>query len=62
MYEDEGLSSYILNEDNLDSLEQLLDTNYLFINFLLLNLMIMFFFYQKYIIINLFKILKNHFY
>lgn len=33
MYEDEGLSSYILNEDNLDSLEQLLDTNYLFINF-----------------------------
>lgn len=33
MYEEEGLSSYILNEDNLDSLEQLLDTNYLFINF-----------------------------
>ena len=33
MYEDEGLSSYVLNEDNLDSLEQLLETNYLFINF-----------------------------
>lgn len=33
MYEDEGLASYILNEDNLDSLEQLLETNYLFINF-----------------------------
>lgn len=33
IYEDEGLSSYILNEDNLDSLEQLLETNYLFINF-----------------------------
>lgn len=33
IYEDEGLSSYVLNEDNLDSLEQLLDTNYLFINF-----------------------------
>ena len=33
MYEDEGLASYILNENNLDSLEQLLDTNYLFINF-----------------------------
>ena len=33
IYEDEGLASYILNEDNLDSLEQLLETNYLFINF-----------------------------
>ena len=33
IYEDKGLSSYILNEDNLDSLEQLLETNYLFINF-----------------------------
>lgn len=33
MYEEEGFSSYILNEDDLDYLEQLLDTNYLFINF-----------------------------
>lgn len=33
MYEEEGFFSYILNEDNLDFLEQLLETNYLFINF-----------------------------
>lgn len=33
MYEDEGLTSYILNENDLDSLDQLLDTNYLFINY-----------------------------
>ncbi|MDZ7819999.1 MAG: hypothetical protein U5K55_15945 [Aliarcobacter sp.] len=33
MYEDEGLSSYILNEDCLDFLDELLDTDYLFINF-----------------------------
>lgn len=33
MYEEEGLTSYILNENNFDFLEQLLDTNYLFINY-----------------------------
>jgi nucleoside-diphosphate-sugar epimerase len=33
MYEDEGFSPYILNEYNLKSLDQLLDTDYLFINF-----------------------------
>ena len=33
MYEDEGFSSYILNENYLDSLDNLLDTDYLFINF-----------------------------
>ena len=41
------------------SLEQLLETNYLFINFSTLNLMIIISFYQKYIIINLLKILKK---
>ena len=33
IYEEEGFSSYILNEQNLDFLEELLDTNYLFINY-----------------------------
>lgn len=33
MYEEEGFSSYILNENNLEFLDQLLDTDYLFINF-----------------------------
>jgi nucleoside-diphosphate-sugar epimerase len=33
MYEEEGLSSYILNENDLKSLDQLLETDYLFINF-----------------------------
>lgn len=33
IYEEEGLSSYILNEYYLESLDQLLDTDYLFINF-----------------------------
>ena len=33
IYEEEGLSSYILNEDDLESLDELLDTDYLFINF-----------------------------
>ncbi|MDY0051309.1 MAG: hypothetical protein RBR65_02105 [Aliarcobacter sp.] len=33
MYEDEGFSSYILNENNLESLDNLLETDYLFINF-----------------------------
>jgi nucleoside-diphosphate-sugar epimerase len=33
MYEDEGLFAYILNENNLEFLDQLLDTDYLFINF-----------------------------
>lgn len=33
MYEEEGFSSYILNENNLDFLDELLNTNYLFVNF-----------------------------
>ena len=33
IYEDEGFSSYILNENHLGSLDYLLDTDYLFINF-----------------------------
>lgn len=33
MYEEEGLSSYILNENNLNFLDELLDTDYLFINY-----------------------------
>ena len=33
IYEDEGLSSYVLNENHLESLDELLDTDYLFINF-----------------------------
>ena len=33
MYEDDGLFAYVLNENNLESLDQLLDTDYLFINF-----------------------------
>ena len=33
MYEEEGFDSYILNEKNLTFLDELLDTNYLFINF-----------------------------
>ena len=33
MYEEEGFSSYILNENNLNFLDELLETNYLFINF-----------------------------
>lgn len=33
MYEEEGFSSYILNENNLESLDNLLETDYLFINF-----------------------------
>ena len=33
MYEDEGLFAYILNENNLEFLDQLLETDYLFINF-----------------------------
>jgi nucleoside-diphosphate-sugar epimerase len=33
IYEKEGLSSYILNENNLNFLEELLDTDYLFINY-----------------------------
>lgn len=33
MYEDEDFYSYILNENNLEFLDQLLDTDYLFINF-----------------------------
>ena len=33
IYEEEGFSSYILNEQNLDFLDELLDTNYLFINY-----------------------------
>ena len=33
IYEEEGFTSYILNENNLNFLDQLLDTNYLFINY-----------------------------
>lgn len=33
IYEEEGFSSYILNENNLDFLDELLNTNYLFVNF-----------------------------
>ena len=33
IYEEEGFDSYILNEENLTFLDELLDTNYLFINF-----------------------------
>ena len=33
IYEDKGFSPFILNEEKLDSLENLLDTDYLFINF-----------------------------
>lgn len=33
IYEEEGFSSYILNEENFNFLDELLDTNYLFINF-----------------------------
>lgn len=33
IYEDEGFSSYILNEDNFDYLDKLLDTDFLFINY-----------------------------
>ena len=33
MYKDEGLFAYILNENNLEFLDQLLETDYLFINF-----------------------------
>ena len=32
-YNEEGLFPFFLNEENLDSLDDLLDTNYLFINF-----------------------------
>ena len=33
IYEEEGFSPFILNENNLDFLDDLLDTNYLFVNF-----------------------------
>ena len=33
MYEEEAFDSYVLNEENLTFLDELLDTNYLFINF-----------------------------
>ncbi|MCG3716727.1 NAD(P)-binding domain-containing protein, partial [Aliarcobacter butzleri] len=33
IYEDEGFSSYILNEQNFDYIEELLNTDFLFINF-----------------------------
>ncbi len=33
LYQKEGFSSYILNEEQFDSLDNLLDTEYLFINF-----------------------------
>jgi nucleoside-diphosphate-sugar epimerase len=33
IYEEEGFTSYILNENNLNFLDELLDTNYLFINY-----------------------------
>jgi hypothetical protein len=33
MYEEEALSSYILNEEDFNNLDELLETNYLFINY-----------------------------
>ena len=33
IYEEEGFSSYILNENNFEFLDELFETNYLFINF-----------------------------
>lgn len=33
IYEGEGFSSYILNEENFNNLDELLETNYLFINY-----------------------------
>lgn len=33
IYEEEGFTSYILNENNFNFLDELLDTNYLFINY-----------------------------
>lgn len=33
LYKDEGLSPFLLNENNFEFLDDLLDTNYLFINF-----------------------------
>ncbi|MGE0052305.1 MAG: hypothetical protein AB7S49_12360 [Arcobacter sp.] len=33
MYEDEGLFSYILNEEDFSNIDELLETNYLFINY-----------------------------
>ena len=33
IYEEEAFSSYILNENNLDFLDELFDTNYLFVNY-----------------------------
>ena len=33
IYEEKGFSSYVLNEENFDFLEELLNTDYLFINF-----------------------------